>query len=693
METSRSLSAILDPSRVAVVGASARQGSPGNVVWRNLGGFPGEVIPVTPSSAEIDGIRAYPSLREVPGHVDLAVVAVPASAARDVVRDAVAAGVGACVIVSAGFAETGEAGAELQAEMVRIAREGGVLLVGPNCLGVQNCDIPLNASLSAGAARGGGGISVITQSGSYAMALNALSEDEGVNFAIAYSSGNRCDVDDAEVIDHVRTDPRTKVICAFLESLGNGELFVEVARRTTAVKPLIVNAVGRSEAGARAAASHTAALAANRRSWDDVLTSVGVVVTRSGLEMLDAARVLSTQPLPTGARAAIITNSGGTGTELSDLLADEGIVLPELSPALRAKLDELLPGYASSANPVDITPIWTRFAELYPAVLELLARSGEVDIVIPVLLHRSAENADVASALVAKVDELRRDDIQTSVYVCWVARRSAWPVAAGLHEAGIPCFEWPARTARAVGHAVRYADYRRAIEGSELPASPVPVALPVGVGIDADVTQEFVVSHGIPVVETAVCDSADDAVAQAEMIGYPVVAKVHHPNLLHKSDVGGVRVGLADANQLRSAATDLLALAPGAQALIQQQVRGIELVVGGLRDETLGPIVAFGLGGVLVEVLDDVSFAPAHLDQRMAADLVSRPRGSSILNGVRGSAPVDRAAIEELVMSVGRLMATYPEIAELDLNPIMAGPDGVVAVDVRLIRRDETDRI
>ena len=409
--------------------------------------------------------------------------------------------------------------------------------------------------------------------------------------------------------------------------------------------------------------------------------------------MLDAARVLSTQPLPTGARAAIITNSGGTGTELSDLLADEGIVLPELSPALRAKLDELLPGYASSANPVDITPIWTRFAELYPAVLELLARSGEVDIVIPVLLHRSAENADVASALVAKVDELRGDDIQTSVYVCWVARRSAWPVAAGLHEAGIPCFEWPARTARAVGHAARYAEYRRAIEGSELPASPVPVALPVGVGIDADVTQEFVVSHGIPVVETAVCDSADDAVAQAEMIGYPVVAKVHHPNLLHKSDVGGVRVGLADANRLRSAATDLLALAPGAQVLIQQQVRGIELVVGGLRDETLGPIVAFGLGGVLVEVLGDVSFAPAHLDQRMAADLVSRPRGSSILNGVRGSAPVDRAAIEDLVMSVGRLMATYPEIAELDLNPIMAGPDGVVAVDVRLIRRDGTDRI
>ena len=669
------------------MGASTREGSPGSVVWRNLATFPGEVVPVTPSVSEIDGVAAYRSLRDVPGHIDLAVVAVPASAALDVVRDAAAAGVGACVIVSAGFAETGPDGLEAQLEMVRVAREAGVLLVGPNCLGVQNCDVPLNASLSSGGAAGGGGISVITQSGSYAMALNALSEDEGVRFAVAYSSGNRCDVDDAEVVDHLRLDPRTEVICAFLESLGDGQLFVEVARRTTPVKPLVVAAVGRSEAGARAAASHTAALAANRRAWDDVLSSAGVVVARSGLEMLDAARVLRSQPLPAGTRAAIITNSGGTGTELSDLLADEGVSVPELSAGLRAQLDAILPGYASSANPVDITPVWTRFAELYPAVLDLLARSGEVDVVIPVLLHRSAESRDVADALVDAVKALHDDGVAVPVYVCWVARRSAWPVAASLHEAGIPCLEWPARTARAVGHAVRYGAFRRSAEGLEVPENPEPRALPSGVGIDAGVTRDFLVAHGVPVAETVVCESADAAVDAALRLGLPVVAKVDHPDLLHKSDVGGVRVGLATAAEVRVAAEDLLALAPGARVLVQPQLSGLELVVGGLHDPTLGPIVAFGLGGVLVEVLDDVSFAAAPLSSEAARALVARPRGAVMLDGVRGSRGVDRAAVESLVQAVAFLLATYPDIAELDLNPVLAGPSGVIAVDARLIRR------
>jgi acetyltransferase len=404
--------------------------------------------------------------------------------------------------------------------------------------------------------------------------------------------------------------------------------------------------------------------------------------------MLDAARVLGSQPIPSGARAAIITNSGGTGTELADLLADEGITLPELSQTLRAQLAELLPRYASTANPVDITPIWTQFAELYPAVLELLARSGEVDIVIPVLLHRSAENVDVAHSLIEKVDELRRADVQTSVYVCWVARRSAWSIAAGLNEAGIPCLEWPARTAKAVGHAVRYARYRRAIEASELPPRPQPATLPFGVGTDPVRTRDFVVSNGIPVVETVVCETYDAALAQAEKVGFPVVAKAHHQDLLHKSDTGGVRVGLANAEDLRAAVTHLLGLVPDAKVLIQKHVHGVELVIGGLRDETLGPVVAFGLGGVLVEVLDDVSFSTAHMDQRMAETLLNQPRGSSILDGVRGSAPVDRSELGRLLASVGRMMSTYPEIMELDLNPIICGMEGAVAVDVRLIRKD-----
>ena len=667
-----------------MVGASVKQGSPGNVVWRNLSTFPGEVVPVTPSSRDVDGVTAFATLRDVPGAIDLAVVAVPAAAVLDVVRDAAAAGVGACVIVSAGFAEIGEEGRHLQNEMVRVAREANVLLVGPNCLGVQNCDVPLNASLSAGTATGGGGISVITQSGSYAMALHALSEDEGVHFAVAYSSGNRCDIDDAEVVDHLRNDTRTDVVCAFVESLGNGQLFIDVARRTTPVKPVIVTAVGRSEAGARAAASHTAALASNRRAWDDVLASAGVTVARSGLDMLDAARVLHSQPIPKGARAAIITNSGGTGTELADLLADEGVVVPELSPGLREQLDALLPGYASSANPVDITPVWSRFAELYPAVCELLARSGEVDLVVPVLLHRSAESHEVADGLVAAMRALRADGVAVPIYVCWVARRSAWPIAAQLQQEGIPCLEWPARTARAIGHAVRYGEVQR--RAGLIFDTPPPAELPADVGVNAEATAEFLRMHGIPVVHTVLAATIDAAVAAAESVGYPVVAKVDHPDLLHKSDVGGVRLALESADEVRAAAADLMALAPHARVLIQPQLGGRELVVGGLREPTLGPIVAFGLGGVLVEVLDDVSFAAAPLSARGAEYVVNRSRASVLLDGVRGGVAVDREAVARVVESTAMLMARFPQIVELDLNPMLATAEGVVVVDARLIR-------
>jgi len=661
------------------------------VIWGNLASFPGERIPITRSSAEIDGVPAYRSLPEVPGRVDLAIIAVPAPSVLDVVRDAAASGVGACVIVSAGFAETGEQGADLQREMVRIAREAGVLLVGPNCLGVQNCDLPMNASFSSGLARppgepGGGGISLITQSGSYAMAVHGISAEEGVGFAVAYSSGNHCDIDDAEVIDHLRDDPRTRVIGAFLESIDDGELFLDVARRTAVVKPLIVASVGSSPAGSRAAASHTAALAADRRAWDDVMSSVGITVAASGLEMLDATRVLASQAAPRGCRAAIVTNSGGTGVELSDLLAREGIEVPALSDGLRARLASLLPAHASTANPVDVTPVWTQFATLYPGVIEELARSGEVDLIIPVLLHRSADNPEVALGIVDAVQRLRSDGVDIPVYACWVARRAAWPVTDILHGAGIPCLEWPARTARAAGHAVRYGRFRR--ESADEPAAKVPESrtLPDGVGIDPEVTAGFLRAQKVPVAPTRACTSSEEAVRLAREWGFPVVAKVEHPDISHKTEVRGVRVGLDSPEALARAVDELLGLAEGARVILQPHLRGLELVVGGLREPTFGPVVAFGLGGVFVEALDAVTFAAAPLTAAQARAVVGRARGSQVLAGHRGSPAIDVESLELLVRAVGDLIVAYPQVTELDLNPVLAGPDGVVAVDVRLVR-------
>lgn len=656
------------------------------MLWTNLAGFPGEVVPVSRTSETIDGQPAYTSLRDVPGSADLAVVAVPAAAALEVLQDAIAAGVGAVVLVSAGFAETGPAGAELQDQLTRAARAGGVLLVGPNCLGVQNCGLPLNASLASGMTGGGRGISLITQSGSYAMAVHAMSSEEGLDFAIAYSSGNRADIDDSEVLDYLRDDDRTDVVCVFTESLGDGRAFLEAARRTTRVKPVIVAAVGRSEAGARAAASHTAALAADRHAWDDVLRGAGVTVTRSGIEMLDAGRALGKQPPPLGHRAAIITNSGGTGTELSDLLADEGVVLPEFSEGLRTRLAELLPNYASTANPVDITPVWSRFADLYPAVLDILARSGEVDLVMPVLLHRSAEDAAVAEGIIRTVESLRTDGVAVPVYVCWVARRSAWPVAASLQSAGIPCLEWPPRAARAVGHAVRYGEFRQLMPSESPDPTAVPQrSLPPSVGIDAEATYGFLVENGIPMIHTSFVEDSLGAVSAARRIGYPVVLKVDHPDLSHKSDAGGVRLNLTDDDDVAGAASALLSLAPGARLVVQPMSTGVEVVIGGIRERTFGPVVVFGLGGVLVEFMDDVRFAAAPLTAADAARLVSAPRGAAILDGVRGKPPSDVGALAALARTVGDLMAAYPDLLELDLNPVLAGQTGCAAVDFRAV--------
>ncbi len=441
------------PRRVALVGASERPGSVGRLLWDNLADFPGEVLPVGPA-AQVCGQVAYPDLRDVPGQVDLAVIATPAATVPGIVRSAADKGVAAVVVLSAGFAETGDDGARLQDEAVAAARAGGVRLVGPNCFGVQNADLPLNASIAAGTPRGGGGVTIVTQSGSYGMAVHALGQDEGLRVAKVFAAGNKADISDAELLAYLRQDPDTSVICLLLESITDARGFFTEACLTTPHKPVIAVVGGRTSAGQRAAVSHTAALASDDAVRDAALRQAGVVRVRTGLQVLDAARALSSQPVPRGPRVAVITNSGGTGVELTDLLADEGLVVPELSESLQAGLRAIMPAYASARNPVDMTPAWNLFAAVYPDAIEMLARSGEVDVIVPVLLQRSA-SADVAMAVRDAVARLRAAAVPVPVYVCWVAPRSADEHARLLNLAGVPCFPWPERTAQVAGVAVR----------------------------------------------------------------------------------------------------------------------------------------------------------------------------------------------------------------------------------------------
>jgi acetate---CoA ligase (ADP-forming) len=680
------LAAVFEPRRVALVGATDEKAKLGELFWRNLASFPGEVVPISRAET-VAGRTAYPTLTAVEGEVDLAVVVVPARAVAAVLRDAAAKGVRAAIVISGGFAETGPQGARLQAEVLAEARAGGVRLVGPNCFGVQNCDLPLNASMAAGAPPGGGGISLVTQSGAYGMAIHTMGLDEQLRFAKVYAGGNKADIGDAELLRYLGDDPASRTLCFFLESLPDGRAFVEAAARVTTRKPVIVAKTGRSPAGARAAITHTAGLAGNERVWRAALAEAGVLLARSGLEMMDAARALDSQPPPAGRRVAIITNSGGTGVELADLLSDEGLDVPELSLALQGELRALLPTFASPRNPVDITPVWSRFGELYPLLVDRLARSGEVDAVVPVLLQRSAADEAVSSGLAAVSAQLRTDHVAVPVYVCWVAPRSSRPNAERLQDAGIPCFEWPERTARAIGHAARYGATRGRgrVAVRRSPQRPPGLELLASGLVDPSTGARLLASVGIPTVPGRVCATVAEALAAAADLGSPVVLKVVHPAIAHKSDVHGVRVGVTGADELRAAAAELLALAPGAQLLVQSQASGTEVVVGAVRDPQFGPVVMVGLGGVFVEAIDDVALGLAPLGVDRARQLLASLRGSPVLHGARGGERLDVAALCGLVAAAGDLITGVPEIAEIDLNPVLVAVAGCVAVDWRIL--------
>jgi acyl-CoA synthetase (NDP forming) len=681
----RGLEAVFGPRRVAVVGASDHPGSIGATIWRNLSEFPGEIIPVTLSSSVVSGRRAYSSLGQIEGDVDLAIVVVPANQVIKIVREAVSRGVPALVIVSGGFAEIGPAGARLQAELLATARAGGVRVVGPNSFGIQNCDLGLNASIAPGSTRGAGGITLVTQSGAYGMAIHSLGIDEGARFAKVYAAGNKADISDAELLRYLRQDQDSRVLCFYLESMAGGREFVTEARCTTPTKPVVVTKTGRSEAGARAARFHTAALAGHHGVASGAFAQAGIIETRSGLEMLDVARALAAKPWPLGPRVAIVTNSGGTGVELADLLCGEGMEVPQLSVPLQQALRQRLPTLGSAVNPVDMTPVWHRYATMYPEIIDLLARSSEVDVVVAVLLHRAALDERVIAAVREAALRLRADSIGVPLYVCWVAPREARPHATLLQAAGVPCFEWPERTARAIALAARYARARQWVRPQATPP-PRPAAiprLPPGLLPPLDSTS-LLRTAGIPLARSVLCNTIEEALDAATAVGFPAVAKIIHAEVLHKSDIGGVRKGLANLAMVNEACAELFRIVPGAQVMIQPQIDGLEVIVGGLRDAEFGPSVMVGLGGVLVEAIHDIAFATAPLGAEEALALLRRLRGFPAFARPIGGRSADLASLAALIRAVGDLVAAVPEVATVDLNPLLVSSQGCLAVDWRI---------
>ena len=711
MMDNNKLHSLFYPESVIVVGASNQKGKVGYVCMKNLvDAFKGEIYPVNIKEDEVFGLKAYRQISDVPQDADLAIISIPSNLVPSTINECSRKGVKAAVVITAGFAEAGAEGRELEKELVNNARNGGVRVVGPNCFGIYNCNIGLNGSIAMGTPAQGGDISFVTQSGAYGMAIYSFATDHDIRFAKIAALGNKCDVQDDELIEYFGQDDETRVICCFIESLTDGRAFFNKAREVAPKKPIIVTKTGRSASGSRAAASHTAAIAGNLGAYNTAFKQSGIIVARSGLEMIDVARGLSWQPLPSGGRVGILTNSGGTAVELTDLCEEHGLVVPELPEKIQDRLRSLLPRYASSRNPIDITPVWPRFVELYDACVKALFESPNIDIIMPILLQRSA-SLEVAQAVRDAVFRCQKElNISKPCYICWVSVRDSLTNMAPLNEARIPCYEWPERTARVAGLIHGYTKFLSTKEGStsayvgssscqyfEVNKKAVKVFEKVkkeerDILVEAEAL-EVLSSEGFEVAERRLCASVDEAIQAGEEIGYPVVLKVVSPDIVHKTDVGGVQTGINNGATLEAAYKDIIRnvteLSPNSEirgVLVQKMHSGVEVIIGSIYDQQFGQMIMFGLGGIFVEVFKDVSYRLAPITPDEATRMIKDIKGFSILEGVRGGKGVDLEELEGTLLRISQFLMKYEDrILEMDLNPVIVNENKAIVADARIV--------
>jgi len=681
--------ALFNPARLALVGASSKPGKAGHLLMENLtseqAGFKGEVLPIHPKETEIFGLQAYPRIQDAPGSIDLAVVITPPASLPSVMEDCAAAKVAAALVITGGFAETGDEGRALQDRFSAIAAEAGIRVIGPNCFGVINVHAGLNASLGMDLPSPGG-ISLITQSGAYGMAAFTRSKEAGVGFAKVASPGNKSDVDEVDLLRVLGEDDETRVIAMLIESFSDGRAFFDAAREITPKKPIVVLKTGRSEAAKRAAASHTAALAGDTAIAMAALKQAGIRVVRDGLALLDTASALDRQPSLYGNRIGIITNSGGTGVELADLLEEDGLTVPQFSGALQRKIDKLLPAQGSARNPVDVTTDWSRFPEMYGGVLRIMLASDEVDAVMPVLLQRSALMPEVADRVIEEVKHARRQGNRKPVHICWVAPREADQNMQKLLAAGIPCEPWTDRAARTLAAAM-------ALKPHAVPTiskvSPIPKTSANDGWLESEEVFEILEKSKLPLTPWHVARSNDAALAAAKKIGFPVVLKAERAGLVHKSDADAVRLNLRDASAVDAALQDFDSrLGPG-PVLVQAQAQpGLELIVGGVRDPQFGPVIMFGLGGVWVEAMEDVALRLAPFGQAEAISMFDDLKARAVLEGLRGGPGVDLTALAGLLTRMSKWFAQAPWAKEFDINPLIASGKEFTIVDARIRLHD-----
>ncbi|HET7119923.1 MAG TPA: GNAT family N-acetyltransferase [Solirubrobacterales bacterium] len=687
----------LEPAAVALVGASREPGSIGGEVFRNLidSGYPGPLYPVNPAAERLRSVPVYPSVTAIPGTIDLAVIAVPAAAVVAVAREAAGKGARALVVLSAGFAETGPEGARRERELLAVCREAGMRLVGPNCLGVLNtaAAAPLNATFVRGAMPPGN-VGFASQSGALGLALAEFAEERRLGVSSFASVGNRADITANDFLEFWEEDGRTEVALLYIESFSDPRRFSRISRRIGRKIPVVAVKSGRSAAGARAASSHTGALlAAADRTVGALFEQSGVIRTDTLEEMLDVAALLSTQPLPGGSRVAILTNAGGPGIMCADACEAAGIEVPEVPEPVRERLREFTAPEAALANPVDL--IASASPEQYRRAIVELARWEGVDALIVIFIRPLATTAaEVARAVREAVGEPPRPLPVQAVFMTPGERA---PLA---ELAGVPTHLHPEDAARALGKVAAYAEWRRrpqpesprleGIDGDEV-AATIAEALAEGrEWLGAAECERVLRCYGIATPEARLVADAEAAGVAAAELGGRVALKAHGPGILHKSELGAVAAGISGRREVERAARRIEAsLAERDLAvecfLVQRLVEGsAELLVGVASDPVFGPVIACGAGGTAVELLGDVALRVCPVTPADAARMIRSLATFPLLTGFRGAPPADLAAIEDLVLRVSALATAHAEIAELDLNPVIAGPDGAVAADARI---------
>ena len=696
-----SLAKLFTPTSIAIIGASSKEGKIGYAVLKNLieYGYRGDIYPINIKKKEIMGLKAYKSVLDVEGDIDLAVIAVPAKFVPSVVTECGKKGVEAVVIISSGFSEVGDSRTEMQ--IVETAKKYDMRILGPNVFGVVYTPNHMNATFGPRDMLPGK-IAFVTQSGAIGIALMDRTKAEGIGLSAVVSVGNKADIDDADLLEFLQDDPNTQVILLYIEGLKRGEKFIESATETSSKKPIVTIKSGRTTRGAKAAASHTGSLAGSDRIFSAAFNQSGILRAETMEQAFDWARMLGHSPIPKGEKCLIITNGGGVGVLATDACEREGVTLLDEYRYLEETFGPLIPSFGSTKNPIDITG--QSREDAYRVILKKALEEEKVDSIIVLYCEAAVVDTDKFAAYI--IEEVKRAAEKKPIVVSLIGGERGERAIETLNKNGIPSFEEPEEAVSAMAALYRWWRFTKRIQSKKEESHMIDrekiYALIESAREEGRLqlleheAKKILRACGLEVPKYTIATTMDEAVKAAEEIGYPVVLKISSEDIIHKSDIGGVKVGIADERELRNAYKEILYRAkkgyPDATIrgiLVNEMVeRGIETIVGASRDPQFGPVVMFGLGGIYVEVLKDVAFRVAPIDTREALELINDIKSHPLLYGVRGEKRKDINALARTISLLSYLIEEIPEIVEMDLNPLIVLERGCKIVDARVTLRE-----